>query len=99
MKKVILGDEYNASIYFVPDEIADNLEKYCCDFCDKWIYLGPEAQKFKASDGVCYSYKDFISYLNNYVCEREKAFEVEKIGNYNIKKSPKEYTYYPCFFF
>ena len=35
MKKVILSADGDSVIYSVPDEVADNLDKFCIEFCDK----------------------------------------------------------------
>ena len=46
MKEVILSHDSEAKIYLVPDEVADNLDKYCWDFAANWVWHGPENAKF-----------------------------------------------------
>lgn len=33
MKNVLLSADSEISVFAVPDEVADNLEKYCLEFC------------------------------------------------------------------
>ena len=46
MKEVILSHDSEATIYLVPDKVADNLDKYCWDFAANWVWHGPENAKF-----------------------------------------------------
>lgn len=46
MKEVILSHDSEAIIYIVPDEVADNLDKYCWDFAADWVWHGPEKNVF-----------------------------------------------------
>jgi hypothetical protein len=36
MKNVILSHDDKVRIYSVPDEVADNLDKYCWEFAANW---------------------------------------------------------------
>ncbi|MBH1940911.1 hypothetical protein I5677_08415 [Mobilitalea sibirica] len=44
MKYVLLSEDNNPSVYLVPDIVADNLSKYCIEFCDKWLQESPHAR-------------------------------------------------------
>ena len=80
MKKVILSADGDSIIYLVPDIVADNLEKYCIEFCDDWLWHSPQAAKYRMGAGVCYSEADFIDYLNKYKFPNEKSETVKNLG-------------------
>ena len=66
MREVILGHDGDSIVYSVPDEVANNLRKYCMDFCDKWIWNDPNAKKYRIVDEdgeICVAYcaEDFIA--------------------------------------
>ena len=50
MKNVILSSEGDSIVYSVPDTVADNLRKYCIEFCDKWLWKSPNAEKYRHID-------------------------------------------------
>ncbi len=83
MKNVLLSADSEISVFSVPDEVADNLEKYCLKFCN-WLDKSPNADKYHVKvDGircVCYNEKDFIDYLNQYVC-KEKSVLISTLAN------------------
>ncbi|MBR5272140.1 MAG: hypothetical protein IKU25_01920 [Clostridia bacterium] len=95
MKEVLLSADGPAYLYLVPDEIADNLEKYCMDFCDRWIWGGPESSRFIINNVACYGVDDFIYYLNKYVCPDEKARLIRTF----TASVPKQYRFHPYFNF
>ena len=105
MKEVILGADGDSVVYSVPDEVADNLRKYCMEFCSKWIYQSTNAAKYryKDEDGelyVAYCEADFIDYLNEWRFPNEPSVFVKNIGWTNCgKKLPLEYKEHPCFHF
>lgn len=37
MKEIILSADGDSIVYLVPDAVADNLEKYCLEFCEVWL--------------------------------------------------------------
>lgn len=41
MKSVILSHDDKVRIYFVPNEVADNLDMYCWEFAANWIWKNP----------------------------------------------------------
>jgi hypothetical protein len=47
MKEVILSADGDRVVYLVPDVVADNLKKYCLNFCTKWIRTDPHAKKYR----------------------------------------------------
>lgn len=46
MKEVLLSSDDKVLMYSVPDEVADNLEEYCLQFCSHWIWENPEGAKY-----------------------------------------------------
>ena len=100
MKKVLLSADGEIRVFLVPDEVADNLEKYCTEFCSHWLNESPDAAKYrqKIGDTVVLSYteRDFIEYLNRYISD-EPSVLVETLPQ--SKKLPKEYKRLPRFNF
>lgn len=103
MKRVLLSADGDISVYSVPNEVADNLEKYCLEFCDHWLYESPDAAKYRIkmgeTVGVCYSEKDFIDYLNQYICEETSELIETLTNSFSEENLPKEYTELPYFNF
>ena len=100
MKKVILGTEQVWSVYEVPDPVAENLEEYCLDFCENWLYSSPDAARYRTCGGLCYDQSDFIDYLNRYVFPEEPSRWIQEVPQGNFPKNlPKEYQKLPCFIF
>jgi len=92
MKYVLLSADGNPSVYSVPDEVADNLRKYCIYFCDKWLHLSPHAKRYRAGGGVCYTEEDFIKYLNEWVYPDEKSVFIETLEYIQTEKDrPEKY--------
>jgi len=103
MKNVLLSADSGISVFAVPDEVADQLEQYCLEFCGNWLHKSPDAAKYrrKMGDlmGVCYTEKDFIDYLNKYVFE-EQAYLVATFPDVYAKDElPEEYRRLPYFNF
>ena len=77
MKYVLLSADGEISVFSVPNKVAYNLQKYCLEFCCNWLYQSPEAAKFRVqmgdTVGVCYDEKDFIDYLNQYICDEQST--------------------------
>ncbi|MBQ7045469.1 MAG: hypothetical protein IJN65_03140 [Clostridia bacterium] len=100
MKKIILSADSDSVVYLVPDAVADNLSEYCMDFCDKWLWSSPDAERFRKGEGVCYNEADFIDYLNEYVFPEQPSVFVKNLGWTNLGKNlPKEYKSCPYFNF
>ena len=100
MKEVILSADGDSVIYSVPDAVADNLGKYCMDFCGEWLRNSPDAEKYRDGDILCYTEADFIDYLNQYVFPDEKSVLVKNIGWTELgEKLPEQYKNYPYFNF
>ena len=103
MKKVILSSDGEAAIYLVPEEVADNLEKYCSDFAANWVRNGPDKSKFleDTEDGeqvAIFNESDFIDYLNRWAFPNERSELVRNLGCY-FYEIPEEYADYPEFNF
>lgn len=103
MKNVLLSADSEISVYTVPDEVADNLAKYCLEFCGDWLHNSPEAARYRVkignTTGVCYTEKDFIDYLNNYVCSERSTLIKTLDGVYDCDELPEEYAGLPYFNF
>lgn len=103
MKNVLLSADSEISVFAVPNEVADNLEKYCLEFCCHWLHESPDAAKYRVKMGdvvgVCYTERDFIDYLNKYIF-KEQAYLIATFPNVYVKdKLPKEYIELPYFNF
>ena len=99
MKKVILSADGPKAVYEVPDKVADNLHKYCLDFCD-WVYRSPTTKRI--SRIVCFDETDFIEYLNNvvYPNHSEKSRLIKELGYIDdIDELPEKYRKLPYFNF
>ncbi len=100
MKNVILSADGDSVIYAVPDTVADNLEKFCTEFCGEWLHKSPDAEKYRTKQGVCYNEADFIAYLNQYVFPDQISTLVKNIGWTELGENlPEEYREYPYFNF
>lgn len=103
MKNVLLSAYSEISVFSVPDKVADNLEKYCLEFCDNWLRKSPNAAKYRLKmNGMtvcCYSEKDFIDYLNQYVCDEPSKLIMTITGVYYKDKLPPKYASLPYFDF
>lgn len=100
MKNVVISADGDRIVYSVPDVVADNLSKYCIEFCTKWIRKSPHAKKYRIRGGVCYNEDDFIEYLNTYIFPDEKSVLVTNLGWIDFSsKLPAPYCNYPEFNF
>lgn len=45
MKKVLLSHDGKMKMYLVPNDVADNLNKYCMHFGFEWLMKDPNAKK------------------------------------------------------
>ena len=100
MKNVVISADGDRKVYSVPDIVADNLSKYCIEFCTKWIRNSPHTKKYRIRGGVCYNEDDFIEYLNTYVFPNEKSVLVKNLGWIDFRtKLPAPYCDYPEFNF
>ena len=99
MKYVLLSADGEISVFSVPDKVANNLQKYCLEFCCNWLYQSPEAAKFRVqmgdTVGVCYDKKDFIDYLNQYICDEQSTLIATLTDVYGEENLPKEYIGLP----
>lgn len=103
MKRILLSADDEISVFTVPDKVADNLEQYCMEFCCNWLHKSPEAAKYRVkigdTVGVCYCEKDFIEYLNRYICEEQSVWVTTLAGVCAGDKLPEEYAGLPYFNF
>ena len=103
MKNVLLSADSEISVFSVPDKIADNLEKYCLEFCCHWLHESPDAAKYRVKMGdvvgACYSEKDFIDYLNQYICEEQSVLIATLADVFGEDGLPEEYIGLPYFNF
>lgn len=100
MKKVILSADGDSIVYLVPDDVADNLEEYCLEFCSNWLRYSPDAEKYRKDGILCYTERDFIDYLNAYVFPDCESKIVENLGWTNLGDNlPERYKNYPYFNF
>ena len=96
MKHVLLSADGPIALYEVPDEIAENLRKYCLEFLD-WIYYAPENEAFR-TDGY-FPEAEFINYVNTVVYPdiTDKSRFIKEIDAISI--IPEEYKSLPWFNF
>ena len=103
MKKILLSADSNISVFAVPDNVADNLRQYCLEFCCNWLYKSPNADKYRVKMGdvigVCYTEKEFIDYLNKYICDEQSTLIMTLANVYVGDKLPDEYAELPYFNF
>lgn len=103
MKNILLSADGEISVFAVPDRVADSLEKYCLEFCCDWLHQSPDAARYRVKMGnttvACYNEKDFITYLNQYICD-EKSILIETLaGVYCEEDLPEKYVGLPYFNF
>ena len=103
MKRVLLSADSEISIFSVPDEVADSLEHYCLEFCCNWLHKSPDAARYRVKMGdvvgVCFNEKDFIDYLNQYICDEPSVLITTLAGVYGEDQLPEEYVGLPYFNF
>lgn len=103
MKRILLSADDDIKLYAVPDEVADDLDSYCHEFCCVWLRESPDAAKYRTmvgnSVGYMYSDSDFIEYLNKYVCEEKSELLQVFTGKYDLDEIPEEYRQLPYFWF
>ena len=100
LKEVIISADGDSIVFSVPDAVADDLRKYCIDFCDKWMKTSPAARKYKTKGAYCYNEADFIDYLNKYVFPEQKSVFVKNLGWTDLGRNlPVEYKDHPYFNF
>lgn len=101
MKNVLLSADSVPCVYSVPDIVADDLCRYCMDFCNDWIWNDPEGAKLlRTIDGVQVAYfdeTDFIDYLNQWLFPEEKSELVREFDDYD--EITDEYDALPHFNF
>lgn len=100
MKNIVLSADGDSVVYAVPDTVADHLEEYCLEFCGEWLWHSPDAEKYRTDQGVSYTEKDFVEYLNTYVFPEEPSVLVQNLGWTGLGADmPAEYAALPYFNF
>ena len=100
MKNVVLSADGDRKVYSVPDVVADNLEKYCMEFCTKWLWESPDAEKYRTGSCVYYNEDDFIEYLNTWLFPDEKSVLIKNLRWIDIGDTlPKPFDKCPKFNF
>ena len=83
MKYILLSADNLPSVYSVPDIVADNLEKYCLEFCEEWLHKSPHAKEYRKDFGgyicACYDERDFIKYLNTWIFPNNPSLFIETL--------------------
>ena len=103
MKKVLLSHDNKMKMYLVPDEVADNLKKYCWDFSWDWLLNSPDAKKHQVAmpnGEIRYFFgaQEFIDYLNDYIFPEQKSTFIGEMDFYD-DGIPEEYKDIPWFNF
>ena len=103
MKQVLLSADGEISVYCVPDAVAEKLEKYCLEFSCRWLHESPDAARYRVKRGsavvVCYTEKDFIEYLNRYICTEPSSLVTTLHNVYCKEELSEEYRSLPYFNF
>ena len=100
MKNVIISADGDRKVYSVPDAVADNLERYCLEFCTIWLKTSPYARKYRVNGVLWYNEDDVIEYLNKWIFAKEQSSLVENLGRIDFDSPlPEKYTDYPEFNF
>ncbi len=97
MKEVILSADNKAKIFLVPDDVANNLDDYCYEFCANWIWKNPNGAKllqvFDGQKVAVYDEMDFIDYLNEWIFPEQQSKLVRELEYYGYEL-PEEYNEY-----
>lgn len=96
MKNIIISADGDRLVYSVPDVVADNLDQYCTEFCDKWLRTSTRAEKYRIDGVLCYNEQDFIEYLNEYLFPGEQSVYVENLGPMGTDELPIPERYKDC---
>jgi len=96
MKYVLLSHDNRPSVYSVPDIVADNLEAYCLEFCNHWLWESPHAAEYRVAlpycTGVSYNEEDFVKYLNKWVFPDQPSTLIKTLRWAESNKDiPKKY--------
>lgn len=101
MKYVFLGSWGPLNIYLVPEEVANDLEKYCNDYIE-WLREGNDKEKcYGKGYSLSYDENDFIEYLNKYIFPDRKSefIMTPKIDEKGERIFPEKFKDCPFFRF
>ena len=100
MKEIILSADGDSIVYSVPDIVAENLEEYCMEFCDDWLWNSPDSEKYREGGYLCYAEGDFIDHLNKYIFPEQPSILIKNLGWTDCGDNlPEEYRKHPYFNF
>lgn len=104
MKPILLSHDGSVTVYMVPDDVAENLTKYCMEFWSDWLQNSPDAAKYYVeiggTYGLCYDGDAFIDYLNTSVFPKQPSCTVERLEDvWYGDKLPEKYRGLPSFNF
>ena len=103
MKDVILSHDGEAILCRVPAEVAGNLDSFCLDFANSWVWHGPENGRFlrpisEDQMGAVFGTAEFIDYLNRWIFTEEKSRIVGELGCFP-EELPEAYAHLPRYNF
>lgn len=103
MKHILLSADSQICVYSVPDRVAEELHEYCMEFCCNWLRRSPDAARYRVKTGAAVSFhyteKDFIDYLNRYICDTPSALVKVFPDTFDRENLPEEYAQLPYFNF
>jgi len=100
MKHLILSADNTPSLYLVPEDVTNNLDKHLKKFWE-WMQTNPNAEKYRIDCGnfisICYNESDFIQYLNTWIFPDQPAQLIEAFDEY--MDIPEKYKHIQWFNF
>ena len=98
-KYILLSADGPGFVYLVPSIVADNLEKYCLEFCNEWMVKSKEAERYRKGEPY-FPDEVFISYLRKFkLIEGEYSFVEEIQDIWWDAELPEKYRNIPWFNF
>ena len=85
MKNVILSADGDQFLYSVPDQVAENLERFCREFLH-WMQHTPTGKKYWVGRGYMFTEADFIDWLNENRFPEERSQLLENLGEWDLKE-------------
>lgn len=95
MKMIVISSDGPALAYRVPDEVADALDEWCGDFC-RWLWEGPERERYIKNGAAHYVAEDFIEHLNRWKFPDEPSVLAADLGEGPL---PEEFRGCPHYWF
>ena len=90
-KYILLSADGPVSVYLVPSIVADNLEKYCLEFCNEWMVKSKEAERYRK--GELFDIEEvFIDFLKKYKLIEGNYKYIEELPEiWRCVELPKKY--------